>query len=507
MDPGNGVAQAAPPPSTGTSGLDMLAEVMQDDTRSSSLSDIDDRLDSENIDFSPQKLASEVDSEAETERIEDSPHRTRNRASIVLSADSYGTSPSKLAQSTTYDDLEDEGDNDNGDNENDETEVSPSKPSRSAKSNGVVDANDSNVEEDKLPSPQEVIGKKRKRIASVGDIGERQNADEPSRKRRGSVPITRTSPSASGDLRLRHAAIEPSPKVEETSNEETFGADEEEQEVETRSSPVKRKKGKKATAKKKGKKTKDVEEDGEVESNAPENGVAEETVEEEDNAETVGEADDAEAASKLEESIRKANAMDTLTTLEQQFATLRDRIYDERIANLNRELAQLEQPNPTHPEYLRQLEIITKYRDEKIKYENTLFQFKLQSLMTKSRAERSQINSTYFQRIREIREAHLERLARYHCQIQQDRFQIAEASPEYSIPFPTRRSTQAAQQAAYNQEVSVLSGFAKYVGFPASPAVPGLTRQEIDEDLIKMGIRRPPPAPQYGAGSADDPHG
>lgn len=167
------------------------------------------------------------------------------------------------------------------------------------------------------------------------------------------------------------------------------------------------------------------------------------------------------------------------------------RVYEDRIAKYNEQLAQLEGPNPTHPEYLRQMEAVKQYCDNKIEYENNLFKFKLQALMNKSKAERAQINSTYEQRIRDLQESYLEKLAKLNCQIQQDRFQTSEASPEYTIPFPTSRSAQVAQQAAYNTEVSVLAGFAKYVGFPASPAVPGLTPQERDEDLAKMGIRLP----------------
>ncbi len=48
------------------------------------------------------------------------------------------------------------------------------------------------------------------------------------------------------------------------------------------------------------------------------------------------------------------------------------RIYDEKIAKIDRELEQLTSPEPTHPELLRQLECLQCHRDKKIHYEHTL---------------------------------------------------------------------------------------------------------------------------------------
>ena len=58
---------------------------------------------------------------------------------------------------------------------------------------------------------------------------------------------------------------------------------------------------------------------------------------------------------------------------------------------------------------------------------------------------------------------------------------------DYTYKFPTRRSQQVAQQTAYNMEVSILSGIAKYVGFPAAPNIDGVRSSELDADLQLMG--------------------
>lgn len=164
------------------------------------------------------------------------------------------------------------------------------------------------------------------------------------------------------------------------------------------------------------------------------------------------------------------------------------RIYDERISKLNREMEMLTGPNPTHPEYLRQIECVQRHRDAKIKYEENLYRYRMKSLMNKALAERSQAHSTYFQRVRDVRERHSSAISKQFYAIQHDRFKTDELSPHHIIAFPTRRSQQIAHQAAYNHEVSIMAGVAKYVGFPAAPSLLGARPSELDDDLEKMGV-------------------
>ena len=181
-----------------------LADAIDSDSRSSSLSDIDETLSHGQLDDlspRPSKFASEIDSEAETERIEDSPHhnRDRDKASIVLSGvGGVFASPSKLAQSTTYDQLDEE--NEDEDDEAEDTEASPSKPPRSAKTNGTGNGNahsekESDFKSTKLSESQETLSliKKRKRMNSTHDLAalpqDDDDREEPARKRRGSIAV------------------------------------------------------------------------------------------------------------------------------------------------------------------------------------------------------------------------------------------------------------------------------------------------------------------------------
>jgi len=160
-----------------------------------------------------------------------------------------------------------------------------------------------------------------------------------------------------------------------------------------------------------------------------------------------------------------------------------DRLFDERLGQYNDELAMFNQPTPNHPEYLAQKEVIDRYRDDKTDYEETLFKYKLTALQRRSIAEKAQIHSQYMQTVREIRERNLEQLNKEWYQIQRERRSCEDNEPDYMYKFPTRRSQQIRQQTAYNTEVSILSGVAKYVGFPAAPDITGARPSEIDDDL------------------------
>lgn len=97
------------------------------------------------------------------------------------------------------------------------------------------------------------------------------------------------------------------------------------------------------------------------------------------------------------------------------------RLYDDRLNALNTELAILEDSNAIHPDYQAMLQCIDSRRDDKIEHEHISVRFKVQALERTSVAERSQIQSQYFQNIRELRERHMDRIGKEFHEIQADR--------------------------------------------------------------------------------------
>lgn len=163
-------------------------------------------------------------------------------------------------------------------------------------------------------------------------------------------------------------------------------------------------------------------------------------------------------------------------------------MFEERLEALNREEAMLREDKPTHPEYLAMLQIVDERRDERIRVAEKTREFELQALQRSAVAGRSQILVQFKQDVRDIREKTIEQLGNQWYEIQHDRRSYAGNVPDYTLKFPTRRSQQVSNQVAYSNEVSILSGVAKYVGFPSAPAMAKATNAELLEDLEKMGV-------------------
>ena len=162
------------------------------------------------------------------------------------------------------------------------------------------------------------------------------------------------------------------------------------------------------------------------------------------------------------------------------------RLYDERIAQVTHEEKLLRLATPTHPDYIAMLRCIDARRDERIRIADTQKELGVQSLRTFAVARRSQILGQYYQEARDIREKKIELLGKQWYEVQHDRRAYAGSGTEYTLKFPTRRSTQILHQAAYNKEVSILSGVAKYVGFPAAPSMGAATTSEREADLKEI---------------------
>jgi len=135
------------------------------------------------------------------------------------------------------------------------------------------------------------------------------------------------------------------------------------------------------------------------------------------------------------------------------------------------------------------VECIDQRRDEKIAQAKIRLQYKLECLQRRSIAERAIAHSQYMQTVRDTRDEVLEQASKEWYQIQRERRSCYDEDQQlYLYQFSAHRPHQIARQTAYNKEVSILAGIAKYIGFPAAPEITGAKPSEIDEDLKKMGV-------------------
>jgi hypothetical protein len=144
--------------------------------------------------------------------------------------------------------------------------------------------------------------------------------------------------------------------------------------------------------------------------------------------------------------------------------------------------------NPTHPEYLAMLQCLEDRRAEKTRKSSLELQLKLSVLRHRAVAERAQIMSQFYQAVRELRDNTMAELGEEWYQIQQERRRAANTIPDYGIRFPATRAQAIKNAVSYNKEVSVLSGFAKHVGFPAAPSINGVSDEQLEADFEAIQV-------------------
>jgi hypothetical protein len=144
----------------------------------------------------------------------------------------------------------------------------------------------------------------------------------------------------------------------------------------------------------------------------------------------------------------------------------------------------------THPEYLAMVDAIEQLRKDRLKHAQTLYNYKVQALRNRSIANRAQTLSQFVQRARDLRETALENIGKEWYQIQRGRRRIDEEEEPTLNHFTGSHMDHVVQHTAYNTEVSILSGVARYVGFPAAPMVAGASQAEVEDDLRQMEVSK-----------------
>ncbi|KAI1505278.1 Sds3-like-domain-containing protein [Biscogniauxia marginata] len=491
-------------------------EPLSDDGGSSPLSDVEDK-DADTDDLhdltnltnnhrdnegsSPGELSEANDTEAETERLFDTPQNATRRKDVVLSQSAegriYERTPSKLRQ---HKNAVGEGDDDEDGPLSDEDASMASSPPAQAREASET-----------IQSP------------TLDILAEAANKEAENRKRKRSpVPVEMSK----SEQTLQKRADSLTAASRQTTGGDTVMADEENPSSNTNSGEHSADEGINATAG-----------DDEVDETAPEvhsdkdvsprkqtrssskrlkgpeepvegGGPTEEGIDgvapDEDGAHTgddehmeVDVDEEAEAAHKNEEELeRKKAAYEQLAGIEKRFATFRDRLYEERLAQLNQEEAMLRADVPTHPEYLAMMQCIDARRDERIRIAERELGLKLEALERWGVAKRAQIHSQFFQSVRESRERILAELGQQWYDIQHERRRHANNVPEFGIRFPQSQSQRVRNALAYNKEVSILSGVAKYEGMPAAPNMKGASVQEQEDDFDAINRNRHQ-APRY----------
>ena len=443
------------------------------DDGSSSLSDPEDENENENehpeqhngIDDDTaddeQLLAQtslEVDSEAETERLDQTPQKLRKHA------DSLGRTPSKLSQAATAEE-----------ELSDPPSPLPAGADAASSTSTVATAgelthythNTTQALSGRSATDMRLLGQKRKRSDTAESSLTSAESDIGESPRKRSHELDADAAMEGGD------AIE-SAEGRVVRAEDTPMPDEVQ---DTPSLPTKSMKGRKG--KQKGKKHKEQEQAEEAEREH----VPEPEPEEEPTSSAPG-----KTSPQLAQKLDLTTTFQNITT---NFLTFKSQLTTERLATLTTELHSLHAPQTTHPEYLRQKLCLDTRLKKQTSETHAYYTHALRALRRRTLAERSQLHSQYFQHVRDEREDVLAGLSEKLYAIQNQRRESygERGDDAWIYKFPARRGLQVRRQAEWNREVEVLSGVARWVGFPAAPEVKGVAG-EGEEDLRAMKVSR-----------------
>ncbi|KAF2718176.1 hypothetical protein K431DRAFT_287910 [Polychaeton citri CBS 116435] len=434
----------------------------EDDDRSSSLSDIGD--DDEDLEAEqelrnamarsrPRSITptDDVDSEAETERLNETPQKRHNLI------DTNGRTPSKLSQAAVLDeDL------------SDPPSPLPVDPAAASSTNTIA-----------------TTGIKRKRSeSSSSSLTSQDDIDRASPRKRTHSSTLHAQLQGELEMDIRdeneEAIIDDETPLPRVSPEDHSRA------------PSKGARGR--NGKSRGRKVRDaVDEQGQDDEHEQD-----EQDREQETAHPSVEPNDEQSDEKSEEDLRqRSEALALFTEVATQFVAFKEKMYNERLALLNAEVQMLMLPDCAHPEYLRMVACVDARYEKQVREAQAYHSYKMKAIKQRTIGERSQLHSQYFQHVRELRDEAMTTLGEDWYNIQKERRDTYQEKDQWLYKFPTKRSAQIRQQVKYNQEVSVLSGFAKHVGFPAAPDIQGANDTALDEDLRAMRIpkRAPQPAP------------
>ncbi|KAI8594980.1 Sds3-like-domain-containing protein [Dissophora ornata] len=216
-----------------------------------------------------------------------------------------------------------------------------------------------------------------------------------------------------------------------------------------------------------------------------------EVAEEEDVEEEKAEGDDEveEEEREEEEDLEKKqlhmDALEALTTIEIEFATLRDNMYEERMLELDREVEMIN--DGTHPELSTLMKEIEDKREQRLKVAKAWRTHMGEIAQCEFEIKEYQAHCTFQSKKREIRNDITQELGRTKRKV----------ILELTLASDSRRKNAIADKLSLvrarrhrRAEVNELRTLKEQYGFPASTKLRMVSTTELDEDFMAMGLPR-----------------
>ncbi|CAO3612840.1 unnamed protein product [Cunninghamella blakesleeana] len=176
-------------------------------------------------------------------------------------------------------------------------------------------------------------------------------------------------------------------------------------------------------------------------------------------------------------------AFEALTQIEIQFAKLRQKVFDEKMKELQKELIMIE--NGTHPDQITMMQEIDNKREYKIRRAKAKREIQLLSHKKKFEASVHQANITFKFGKNSLRSKLNDRLHMKRCRLKDEHLKMTSSNnknPHISIPLKLR------YQSPNSKELGYIN---RHVGFPRATLTSGLLSQDVNDDLLEIKSQLP----------------
>lgn len=189
----------------------------------------------------------------------------------------------------------------------------------------------------------------------------------------------------------------------------------------------------------------------------------------------------------VESEKQRKEAISLLTEIEVDFAKLRDKLYQDKMARFVAEIEMC--MDGTHPELTKVSNQIENIRNEKVRLASLQRDYQRKCIDNQTRASRDQLHQQYLKDVADTRNKLLTKTTQQWYGINKERRSMDTLVPDFTYKIPEKRSTQLKDRQRIHDEVSYLMGLADSTGFPTAPDITSMQEDEIEDDLFALGLR------------------
>ncbi|GAA5807129.1 hypothetical protein MFLAVUS_000480 [Mucor flavus] len=183
---------------------------------------------------------------------------------------------------------------------------------------------------------------------------------------------------------------------------------------------------------------------------------------------------------------RHKEALDALTHIEVEFARLRDKMYEEKMSELNEEAMMI--ANGTHPELVTLMAEIEEKKGKRIHSAEAWRKHQHANFKQQFEGFEYQANIHFISQKNALRRDLLSSINGKRWNIEDERTKLNDPARSDRV-FPDGREM-VAHKREQKEETGELQDIKETVGFPMAPMPTGLSLQDVEDDLKILGINR-----------------